>query len=229
MKGTLNENLIKVKEGYVITEDSKVEIGDYGVGFAIGINRHGRGWYLFKNDGTPKGKLNAICENTKKVIYSSFELDNIQKFDLSKHIDPWKIGNILSVTTLYDYEQRKDFPNHNEWENFGKRTYIGEIIEVDKGLALKTDDGSIFKTQGTYWFGSILDQDVTLIKQSIDDNIFTVKELRFIYDTAIHSVTGELNHNKEFDRVLDFIQSSKNIQEIEFDDNLKIKDIKNGR
>ena len=78
--------------------------------------------------------------------------------------DVWVKGNRISVTTLYEYEEQQDWPNHNKYENLGYQTYTGEVIELDKGLALKTDDGKIFKTQGTYWFGSILDQNCKLLK-----------------------------------------------------------------
>jgi len=147
MKAKINKNLFKVKEGYVITTDDKVEIGDYGIGFAHGIPASGRGWYLFKNDGTPKGKLNAICEDTKKVIYSSFKLENIPMFSIHGYSDPWKVGNIISVTTNNELMESEDYPLKGEYKNSEFQTYTGEVVEVDKGLALKLDNGIIFKTQ----------------------------------------------------------------------------------
>lgn len=54
-----------------ITDDSKIQEGDYGIGFAHGIQGVGRGYYVFKQDGTSSGKLNALCEGSKKVIMTT--------------------------------------------------------------------------------------------------------------------------------------------------------------
>jgi len=227
MKAIINKNLFRVKQGYVITTDDKIEIGDYGVGFAVGISGVGRGWYLFKNDGTPKGKLNAICENTKRVIYSSFELENIPIFNISDYIDPWKVGNIISVTTNYELEQPKPFPNHSEYENLGYRTYEGEVIELNNGLALKLDNGIKFMTQGTYWFGSILDQQITVLRHS-DNYTFTTNELNKLY----RYFDCDKSFKYGFIEFIDHIKSTKDIQEIELeqiDNQLIVKNVKNGK
>ncbi|MFA5586463.1 MAG: hypothetical protein WDA02_07970 [Saccharofermentanales bacterium] len=236
MKAIINKNLFKVKEGYVITTDDKVEIGDYGISFAHGINLSGRGWGLFKNDGTPKGKLNAICENTKKVIYSSFELENIPIFDINQYIDPWKVGNILSVTTIYELEQPKSFPYHSQYENLGYQTYNGKVIEDNHGLSLKLDDGIKFMTQGTYWFGSILDQKITILEHS-DNYQFTLNELNELFRKFKKSYrSGKFKQEKSFKdgfiEFIDHIKSTKDIQEIELeqiDNQLIVKNVKNGK
>jgi hypothetical protein len=55
-----------------ITNDEKVEIGEYGLGYAHGIkNGVGSGWFLFKHDGSNQAKLNALCADTKKVIITN--------------------------------------------------------------------------------------------------------------------------------------------------------------
>ena len=51
-----------------ITSSDKIKEGDYGIGFAIGIKRVGKGHFLFKHDGSSKSKLNAICKDARKVI-----------------------------------------------------------------------------------------------------------------------------------------------------------------
>ena len=227
MKAIINKNLFKVKEGYIITTDDKVEIGDYGIGFVHGINGVGRGWILFKNDGTPKGKLNAICENTKRVICSSFKLENIPMFDISDYIDPWKVGNIISVTTNHELERPKPFPNHSKYENLGYQTYEGEVIEVDNGLSLKIDNGVVFKTQGTYWFGSILDQQIKVLQYS-DNYTFTPDELNKLY----RHFDCDKSFKDGFIEFTDYIKTTKDIQEIELeqiDNQLIVKNVKNGK
>jgi hypothetical protein len=54
-----------------ITIDEKVKEGDWGVGYAQGFRGHGAGHFLFKNDGTNVGKLNAICTGVSKVVCST--------------------------------------------------------------------------------------------------------------------------------------------------------------
>ena len=39
------------------------------------------------------------------------------------------------------------------------------------------------------------------------DKLYTLDQLRFIYNTGIHSTLGELNHDEEFNKVISFIQS----------------------
>jgi hypothetical protein len=66
-----------------ITDDSKIQEGDYGIGFAHGIRGVGRGYYVFKQDGTSSGKLNALCEGSKKVIMTTDPnlAPDVQKID----------------------------------------------------------------------------------------------------------------------------------------------------
>jgi hypothetical protein len=54
-----------------ITNDSEIKEGDYGIGFAHGIKGVGRHYYVFKHDGSNRGKLNAICEGAKKIILTT--------------------------------------------------------------------------------------------------------------------------------------------------------------
>ena len=65
-----------------ITSDEKIEEGDYGVGFAYGIRGVGRGHYIFKQDGSNSGKLNAICDGAEKIILTTDQdLDGVQAID----------------------------------------------------------------------------------------------------------------------------------------------------
>jgi hypothetical protein len=54
-----------------ITSDEEIKEGDYGLGFALGVKGVGRGHYVFKQDGTNVGKLNAICNGSKKIILTT--------------------------------------------------------------------------------------------------------------------------------------------------------------
>jgi hypothetical protein len=72
--------------------------------------------------------------------------------------DLWRVGNRLRVTTIYDLTYSENGQDKNE----GKQVYEGVVEEYKKGLRLVTDSGK-FNTQGSYWFGNILDQNVELI------------------------------------------------------------------
>ena len=60
--------LIQIEKYLLAIEESKVNEGDYGLGFAEGINGIGRGYNLFFHDGSNSAKINTIAENTYKVV-----------------------------------------------------------------------------------------------------------------------------------------------------------------
>lgn len=64
----MNYKLIQIEKYLLAIEESKVNEGDYGLGFAEGINGIGRGYSLFFHDGSNKAKVNTIAENTYKVV-----------------------------------------------------------------------------------------------------------------------------------------------------------------
>ena len=67
-----------------ITNSEEIKDGDYGLGFALGIKGVGRGHYVFKQDGTNVGKLNAICNGSKKIILTTDQeliKDGVQAID----------------------------------------------------------------------------------------------------------------------------------------------------
>jgi hypothetical protein len=61
-------NIIQTENYLIIAEDCKINVGDYGIGYAHGINGIGEGWFLFLHDDSNKARLNVLCEDTKKVI-----------------------------------------------------------------------------------------------------------------------------------------------------------------
>ena len=65
-----------------ITVNEKVNIGEWGIGFAHGFKGRGRGHFLFKNDGTPVGKLNALCTGVSKVIAATNQDINVPSVSL---------------------------------------------------------------------------------------------------------------------------------------------------
>ena len=67
-----------------ITSDEEIKEGDCSLGFALGIKGVGRGFYVFKQDGTNIGKLNAICNESKKIILTTDQdliKDGVQAID----------------------------------------------------------------------------------------------------------------------------------------------------
>lgn len=92
--------------------------------------------------------------------------------------DIWRVGNKVKITTIFDWEKPKPWPNHKEWENLGKQEYIGKVVRKNKGLALKLDNGDIFELQGNYWFGSVLQQKCELISGSpFDSKKYTEEDM----------------------------------------------------
>ena len=74
----------KYADNIYITNDEEIKEGDYGLGFALGIKGVGRGLYVFKQDGTNIGKLNAICNESKKIILTTDQdliKDGVQAID----------------------------------------------------------------------------------------------------------------------------------------------------
>jgi hypothetical protein len=79
----VNDNFKEYQNIY-ITSDEEIKDGDYGLGFALGIKGVGRGHYVFKQDGTNVGKLNAICNGSKKIILTTDQdliKDGVQAID----------------------------------------------------------------------------------------------------------------------------------------------------
>ncbi|MGK2864670.1 MAG: hypothetical protein ACSLE0_22260 [Chitinophagaceae bacterium] len=63
----------RVNQHLYFTTDEEIKEDDWGIGFAVGIKKQdgtrvGRGHFLFKHDGTSIGKLNAICEGSRKIV-----------------------------------------------------------------------------------------------------------------------------------------------------------------
>jgi hypothetical protein len=89
------ETKCKHPQNIYITNDEKVEIGEYGLGYAHGIkNGVGSGWFLFKHDGSNQAKLNALCTDTKKIIItndSELITDGVQ--EISEDFLQWFIKN----------------------------------------------------------------------------------------------------------------------------------------
>jgi hypothetical protein len=54
-----------------ITSSEKIVLDDYGLGFAHGIKGTGRGHFVFKQDGTNVGKINALCADARKIVLTT--------------------------------------------------------------------------------------------------------------------------------------------------------------
>jgi hypothetical protein len=63
----MKHDIIKTDNYLLVVSDEEIKEGDNGVGFATGINGKGRGYFIFKQDGTSVGKLNSICVGSKKI------------------------------------------------------------------------------------------------------------------------------------------------------------------
>ena len=108
------ETKCKHPQNIYITNDEKVEIGEYGLGYAHGIkNGIGSGWFLFKHDGSNQAKLNALCTDTKKVIItndSELIKDGVQAID--DEFLEWFVKN----PSLEFVEIKKVFEEHKTFD-----------------------------------------------------------------------------------------------------------------
>jgi len=106
------ETKCKHPQNIYITNDEKVEIGEYGLGYAHGIkNGVGSGWFLFKHDGSNQAKLNALCTDTKKVIItndSELIKDGVQAVDDGFLV--WFVDNPNSKVVKIEKEQVNNKP-----------------------------------------------------------------------------------------------------------------------
>ena len=68
---SMNNHQLWDNRNIYITSDENIKEGDYGLGFAHGIKGAGRGYFVFKQDGTNVGKVNALCSESKKIILTT--------------------------------------------------------------------------------------------------------------------------------------------------------------
>lgn len=109
----MKHKLIKLSDThYVIAEDTKVEVGDHGVGYAEGIREVGAGWYVFKNDGSSVSKLNSICENTFKITHSTLPLEGLS------------LNIAIGAPPIIGYDKIKELP-------------LSEVEEIIYGYSVK--------------------------------------------------------------------------------------------
>jgi len=90
-----------------ITVDEKVEEGDWGVGYAQGFRGRGAGHFLFKNDGTTVGKLNAICSGVSKVIAATnrdINVPIVSLYFVQDYAKKYRNGEEISVEYEEHYE-----------------------------------------------------------------------------------------------------------------------------
>ena len=77
----LHEKTINVlPQNIYITSSEKPKEGEYGLGFAEGTQSS----FVFKHEGSNVAKLNALCENTQKIIITSDEnliADGVQRIE----------------------------------------------------------------------------------------------------------------------------------------------------
>jgi hypothetical protein len=130
-----------------ITNDEKPKDGDYGLGFALGIKGVGRGHYVFKQDGTNVGKLNAICNGSKKIILTDNKdliKDGVQAIDdeflecFVKNPSCERV-EVEKGCVLYDFKYKiiipKEEPKQETLEEAAERFYGEEEIVNDYDIS----------------------------------------------------------------------------------------------
>ena len=145
-----------------ITSDEEIKEGDWGMGFAVGINNVGRGHFLFKHDGSIPSKVNALAEGSKKIIattdksiyYSGYSkhsknsymessgvgyLPQIPESFIKAYVEAQ--GNIKEV--LVEYEPYYDNPNTatlNDKFNFRLKTRPDNTIIIHRAKTYTESD-----------------------------------------------------------------------------------------
>jgi hypothetical protein len=172
--------LLKIKENhFIIVSDESIKEGD---NILDNVNRI----WLNIESCFLKPMLEAINSNNVeympkgKITHSTEPLEGVLPLDLSEVKEligesVWSLGNRLKITSKYEMDEGEGFIS-----------YEGIVIEQSKGLALKCDDGKIFNCQGTYYFGSILNQKVELLKELNKEKKYTEEDLRLAYLTSFN-------------------------------------------
>jgi hypothetical protein len=142
---------------------------------------------------------------------------------------------LIDKTSMFYGQFEKHLGSHecnDQWKkithSFGKHLDgvdnrpLSEVEEFINGYSWKTEfDKSNLKfgaEQHSFYLGFKAHQE--LVK---DKFLFTKEQLRFIYDTAIHSTLGELNHNEEFQRVVNFITNPSTQWDVKFNEQDKLE------
>lgn len=188
-----------------------------------------KGTQYYDGDGSIRtwGTGNSYGLDSKNIIASTIEFEERPLLDKDKiealiyKDKAWRIGNKLRIKTKHEF---------NEGDGFS--IYEGIVISIDKGLALKSKsigkshETVTFKTQCTYWFGSILDQDVELLVSAPINtcNLDVVKKAYtkggadkyFEFDKFIHSLYMEqyewdvsVSVEETWDYTTDFSEAEK--------------------
>lgn len=86
------KNVHKINGYIYVTSDEKPGLKQHGIGYAHGIKGVGSGHYIFFNDNTNIGKLNALCEDSKTVI-----LTNNPDLTTVQQLTPEEVNYLNSV------------------------------------------------------------------------------------------------------------------------------------
>ncbi len=139
-----------------ILSDEKVKEGDYGLGYAEGINGVGKGYFVFKNDGTKVQKLQSICHGTKKIIATTDKtlgLPIITTYFKSLFIKAYNNDNLIT-----DIDSEMIFSNEpikfKEWMDIAhsgeKTTYTKEWIEEELDMLISLNEDDFDRGRGKY-------------------------------------------------------------------------------
>jgi hypothetical protein len=200
----MKTKLIKLtEEHYVIVDDSEINSKDY---------------ILLISDSLI-GKINDIV----KVVSSKEYRTDFIKADGKEH---W-----IACDVNYNRESRGKKITHS----FGKELDgvinkpLSEIEELLYGYSVEkmASDFSTYEINNgcenyhdlQYGYACGIRAHQELVK---DKHILTKEQLRFLYDTAIHSTIGNLSHEDEFNKVLAFLTKPKTEWDIEIDEQGKI-------
>lgn len=92
--------LIKIdSDDYAVIDDSQIVEGDTIATFALGLNGHGRGWYISTYTGDKVSKLNVLAGG-KKVTHST-KLSEVYPLKLSDILELIGVVNVEKLASEY--------------------------------------------------------------------------------------------------------------------------------
>ena len=200
------KKLIKLDPGhFVIGIDSKVKVGDHGIGFAVGLplSKGGRGHFIFEHDGRPIAKLNAISDGTLTITHSTQPIELSESDPTRKefiHIKRLSLPEVINLTGEVNVEKKSQ-------EYFATKVR-GEVKNFPQIRRIDIAGSSILSFEDGY----------NHCLEDSKDKMFTLRDIRIAYNRGKYddriSQHNETKYTSNLDRnkiewKVDFDESGK--------------------
>lgn len=139
-----------------ITSDEEIKEGDWGMGFAVGINNVGRGHFLFKHDGSIPSKVNALAEGSKKIIATtdkSIYYSGYSKHSKNSYMESSGVGYLPQIPESFIkayVEAQGDIKEVLVEYVIGQGQENGETTSIKEWIKTREDNTIIIHRAKTY-------------------------------------------------------------------------------